>query len=387
MSLSRVTQLEHEYVNQVLETQFRASSVGTMTARLETVFCEATETNRTISVINGTATLHAALVGAGIGPGCDVLTTPLTMSATTYAILQAGAHPVFVDVDEKTFNIDPDSLKERLTPESKAVISVSLYGLSSDTDRIMDIARSYDLFVLEDNAQALGATYKGRLVGANAHAASYSLQSSKHLTAGEGGLVTTNDIELADAIRTFSNLGYAGLTSKATEAKPKKSNLLNPDYDRHIAMGFNYRMPELCAAVALAQVERMKDLVEMRQKCAQFFAEASAPFEWLIPQHVPDGYGHAYWCYTLLIDENGPDWQVFADEFAARGGDPLYAAWKLTYLEPYFSKVLGTRPGLCPVAESIQPRLLQFKTNYCDIEEAEQQADILHSVASFFNRG
>jgi perosamine synthetase len=130
----------------------------------------------------------------------------------------------------------------------------------------------------------------------------------------------------------------------------------------------------------------MDELVARRKECANLIARATESFDWLLPQHVPADRGHSYWCYTLLLDEDGPRFQTFADEFARQGGDPLYAAWKLTYMEPYFSQALGTGPGLCPVAESIQPRLLQFKTNYYDTKEAERHADIVHATASTLDK-
>jgi len=156
-------------------------------------------------------------------------------------------------------------------------------------------------------------------------------------------------------------------------------------------MGWNYRMPELCAAVALAQVENIEPLVARRVEVARLFADASADFAWLVPQYVGPEYEHSYWTWVVRIDHPKVSWHAFRDKFQSLGGHGVYAAWKLTYLEPMFAQtdLLGRerfisesrlreyRPGLCPVAERVAGRLLQFKTNYWNLDDAVAQADVL----------
>jgi perosamine synthetase len=379
--MTRIGELERRYVLEVLDGQFRSSSGSRMTARLEQKFRERFGRRHAIAFNNGTATLHAALAAAGVGPGDEVIVPPLTMASTSFAVLHAGAVPVFADVDPRTWIIDPESVEQRVSARTKAVIPVSIYGLAPDYDGLLAVARRHNLFVLEDDAQCFLGRYRGRLVGSIGDAASFSFQSSKHMTSGEGGVILTDDDALAERVRRFNSLGYAGV--RAGVAKISKSDIQDPLYERHVSVGFNYRMPELCAAVALAQLERLEELVESRRRAAALFGEAIADCSWLRPQAVPPGSVHSYWTYAVLLDNGGAfAWREFRDQFRVRGGDGIYAAWKLTYLEPAFRQ--NYAPGLCPRAEKIQPWLFQFKTNYWNEEDAARQAGILRATIAHF---
>ncbi len=390
--MKRITELEYSYVKEVLNSQFRTSAGSSMTRRLEQKFAEVFNSKFAISFINGTATMHAALAAAGIGPGDEVIVPPLTMASTSFAVLHAGAVPVFADIDPNTWTIDPVSIKERLTERTKAIIPVAIYGLAPDMDAIMDIAERHDLFVLEDDAQCFLGYYKGRIVGSIGHAASFSFQSSKHMTSGEGGMIITNDEELANNIRRFNSLGYAAVG--AGKGKITKETIQDPNYERHASVGWNYRMPELCAAVALGQLERLTELVELRQSVAAMFARAIDGCDWLVPQAIPEGHVHSYWTYVLrLAPEVDFSWYDFRRKYLEFGGDGIYAAWQLTYLEPAFKNLelpykyfKRYKRGLCPGAESIQPYLLQFKTNYMDLGISNLQAETLARTVAYYRR-
>jgi perosamine synthetase len=394
--MQRISDLERSYVLEVLDTQFRTSAGSKMTGRLERKFAEVFHCKYAISFINGTATMHAALAAAGIGSGDQVIVPPLTMASTSFAVLHAGAVPVFADIDPHTWTIDPQSIEERITPRTKAIIPVAIYGLAPDMDVIMDIARKHNLFVLEDDAECFLGYYKDRIVGSIGHAASFSFQSSKHLTSGEGGMVTTNDPDLAEGMRRFNSLGYAAVGAAAGKGKITKETIQDPKYERHVSIGWNYRMPELCAAVALGQLERLDELVELRIQVSQLYAEAVRGTSWLVPQAVPDGYVHSYWTYVLKLENSGEfSWYDFRRKYMELGGDGMYAAWQLTYLEPAFrgktfapahEQVQEYAPGLCPVAESVQPRLLQFKTNCMDMAIAEHKAEALAKTVAYFGK-
>lgn len=384
---------EAKYVSEVLKTSFRTSQGAVMMRRFEEAFAERYGMNHAISLVNGTATMHAALEAMEIGPGDEVIVPPLTMSATTFAVLQANATPVFADVDPDTFQIDPVSIADRITHNSKAIITVALYGLCPDMEPIMELAKKHGLRIIEDNAECFLGRYKGKLVGTIGDCSSYSFQSSKHLTSGEGGVVLTDDYELAQKIRKVQSLGYAGVD--AEKAKITKDDIQDPKYDRHVSMGWNYRMPELCCAVALAQTENIDSLVQRRIDVANIFNEATKEFhEWFVPQKTGEDYVNSYWTWVCKLQHQEVDWYRFRALFDSNGGDGVYAAWKLSYLEPMFQKrkLLGRErfisadnmnsyePGLCPIAESIQPQLVQFKTNYWDLSLAYQQADILRTT-------
>jgi perosamine synthetase len=388
----KITDRERKYVQEVLDGQFRSSAGTQMTGRLERTFAETFGVKYAIAHINGTATLHSALAAAGVGPGDEVIVPPLTMSSTSFAVLHANAVPVFADVDPRTFNLDPADVARRITPRTRAIIPVCLYGLSVDFDPLLALASEHNLTIIEDDAQCFLGSYKGRMVGTLGHMASFSFQSSKHMTSGEGGMVVTNDARLAEKVRRFNSLGYAAVAAAPGKGKISRDVIQDPAYERHSDIGWNYRMPELCAAVALGQVERLQELVEVRVKAAALYREALAGCHWLVPQHVPDGYVNSYWSYAVKLDNRDEfTWYDFRKKFSELGGDGIYAAWQLTYLEPAFRGKNSAgdsqqqyASGLCPVAEALQPKLLQFKTNYFEVERAERQAEVLRKTIGYF---
>ena len=329
---------EVKYLQEVLANEFRSSSGSVMMKRFEDAFAKRFNSAYAISFVNGTATMHAALEAMGIGPGDEVIVPPLTMSATTFAVLQANATPIFADVDAKTFQIDSDSIRQRITKNTKAIITVALYGLSPDMDPIMELALKHGIMVIEDNAECVLGTYKGKLVGTLGHCSSFSFQSSKHLTSGEGGIILTEDLMLAENIRKVQSLGYAGVSAK--KAKISKRDIQDPSYSRHVTMGWNYRMPELCCAVALAQVENMDALVGRRMEVAKIFEEATKEFHsWFTPQFNGKDYTNSYWTWVVCINGDKVSWHDFRDRFLNNGGDGVYGAWQLTYLEPMFKNL------------------------------------------------
>lgn len=398
--IQRVGDLEKKYVDEVLASEFRGSKGVNMLGRLEAAFSKKFNVQYSIGHVNGTATLHSALFAAGVRAGDEVIVPPLTMAATCMAVLQADAVPVFADVVEDTFQIDPKAIEKLITPRTKAIITVALYGLSPDMDEIMAIAAKHNLKVIEDDAQCFLGTYKGRVVGSIGHFSSFSFQSSKHMTAGEGGMVCTNDLESADAVRKFSVLGYGSVSAKV--GKITKNDIQNPNYNRHVCMGFNYRMPELCAAVSLGQLERLDELVQRRIDSANLFLSAIGNCAWLKPQKTPEYCTNSYWGLAVRLVHPTITWTDFRKKFMELGGDGVYAAWKVNYLEEMFQTqnfsgkeavITATHKGalqkfekgLCPVAEKLQQEILAFKTNYWDWSRAEKQAEILKQTIAFFD--
>ncbi len=392
--MKRISELEKKYVDDVLSKNFSSSSNSKYMGLLEKTFAEKFGKKFAISFVNGTATMHACLEAWGIGPGDEVIITPLTMSSTTFCVLQTGATPIYADIESDTFNIDPKSIKEKINSNTKAIIPVSIFGLSPNMEEIMDIAKSNDIKVLEDNAECFLGYYKNKIVGHYGDASSYSFQSSKHLTSGEGGMVITDDEDFALNLRRVQSLGYAGLSTK--KSKITKDDIQSPDYSRHISLGWNYRMPELCSAVAYAQTLRIDELVNIRKKVGDIFNNVAKDFPQLIePQFVGDEFEHSYWTWVVKINDK-KNWKDFRTRFIQNGGDGFYGAWKLGYLEPFFiernflgrekyiSKNIDYGHGICPIAEDIQQRLMCFKTNYWDLDDAHKQADILYKTCISF---
>ncbi len=392
-----------ELLREVVEYGFGNSVETGMLTRFEKAFAKRFGSKYAVGLCNGTATMHCALAALGVKPGDEVIVPPLTAAATAYAVMHQGAIPVFADIDPNTFNIDPESIRQRITPLTKAIIPVGLYGLSADMDPIMALAKEHDLGVVEDNAECFLAMYKGRISGTIGHVGSFSFQASKHLSCGDGGVVVTDDRELAIYMRRFGSFGFRLPDPDKGSVMPR-SQRGHPNSIRHDFLGWNYRLSELQAAVALEQTERCDELIDMRKQIGRMYLDAIAGCGWLTPQATPEGYEHSYWTFVCRFDAQkaGCEWEAFRDQFFANGGDFLYGAWRLTYNEPIFqnreflggffpmdsSVYQGTYrtydKGLCPVAEVIQPQLMQFKTNYMDLDYAARQAkalrDTIHAI-------
>lgn len=390
--MKRITELERKYVNEVLDNEFQTSLNNVYNSKLEKKFSEVFNVKYSIGHVNGTQTLHTALHSLGVGADDEVIVPPLTMSSTSLAVLQNRSIPVFADVDIKTFNISAESIREKITEKTKAIITVALYGLPPDYDEILKICKEHNLYLIEDNAECYLGEYNGKIAGQFGDFASYSFQASKHITSGEGGMLITNEPELADKARRFSSLGYAGI--KSTVGKISKKDIQDPNYSRHIELGYNYRMSELNAAVALGQLERIDELVQNRIAVAKLFDEAICENDFLIKQETPSKSKNSYWAYSFILKTEKPsiDWYKFRDIFLKNGGDGFYAAWKLTYNEPLFQNEIQKQENvwqkygsnLCPNAEYLQPRMIQMKTNYWNLEEAEKQAEILKKTINEF---
>jgi len=342
--------------------------------QVESAFAYLIGTKHAIAHCNGTATLHSILTALRVGPGDEVIVPPLTMASTSMAVLHTGATPVYADIDYYSLVIDPLSIRDRITRNTKAIITVSLYGMPPDMDKIMEISREFGLWVVEDNAQAPLAQYKGRTIGTIGHAASYSFQSTKHLSCGEGGMVVTNDDGIAERVRRFSSLGYKDVTEGG---KIDKTKIQASDYERHSVVGFNYRMSETQAELLLTQTAQAEALVKLRQKIGLLFHNAiwSTSTKYAEQYTRSYDYTHVYWAFPLISHKGWASAEQFRQRFYQNGGDDIYSAWLPTYQEPAFRR-LGIE-GKCPVAEMIQPRILALKTNYKTIEKAEEQADIV----------
>ncbi len=388
---SRVIGNELRYLKKVLKNNFRASKSTEFVQKLELNFAKKFNSKFAISFSDGTSAMHAALEAMDIGYGDEVIVPPLTMSSTTIAVIHSNAKPVFADVDLKTFQINPDDIEKKITKKTKAIITVALYGLSPDLDRIKKIARKYKLKIIEDNAECFMGLYKKKIVGTFGDCATFSFQNSKHITCGKGGILITNNTSLAKKIKTIQSLGYSFVNTK--NKKINKGILQNPKFERHSNLGWNYRLPELCAAVALAQIENLKYFVTQRRKIAKLYEKVSKKFKWFVPQCVPGNCKSSYWTWAAYSKKK-IDWEEFRNYYKKIGGDGIYGSWKLAYDEPFYKKQnLNKRQFLfklnkknsCLNAEYLQPRLFQFKTNYMDIEIAKKQSIVLFKTLSFFD--
>jgi perosamine synthetase len=384
--LSKYLGNEIEYVQQVLRSEARSATSGSWNQRLETQVAKLFGVNHAVALNSGTSALHACLRAANIGPGDEVISPALTVIMDAFATLYQDAVPVFADVDKDTFNIDPEDIRRCLTPRTKAIITVSLYGLPADMDPIMEIAAKHNLVVIEDNAQCMLGWYKGRLAGSIGHMSIFSFENSKHISVGEGGMVITNEEQLAEKVRKIGGIGYKNLTADGGRIRLNEAIFQDPQYKRHDCLGWNYRLTEICAAVAVAQMERVGEIVQRHQDIARLYAEAISGCDWMVPQTVPEGLVHTYWCYPVKYEglaARGIPWKEFYYKYKEMGGDGFYAAWSVPYEEPALLG-LGYSRGTCPNAEELQSKLMQFKANYRDLNFAKTKAVALAKTIKHF---
>ena len=385
------------YISQVLDWDNYVNQTP-FTLRFEREFSKKMGVKFSIGHNSGTSTLHSCIAAAGIGYGDEIIMPAQSVLMNPLSTLHHNAIPIFADLDKDTFNIDPLDIENKITSKTKAIQVVHMHGLPADMDPIMKIAKKHNLIVIEDTAQCVMGMYKGRIAGTIGHAASWSFETKKHLSTGEGGMVTTDDEEMGTKIRKNAGLGYKILSAGAPLKKILPEQFQDPSYKRHDMMGWNYRLNEITSALGLAQLERIDELVEKRQKCAKYFLDALIGCDFLIPQKVPDGYVNSYYTFTVRYkgDEKfGISWKDFYTSYKKMGGDGFYGGVSVSYLEPALSnkqylksgyleasyeKFFNYYEGMCPVAEKIQSQMMSFKTNYRNLEDARRQASILYDL-------
>ena len=370
---------ELRYIKKLLDSDL--SLDVSMNERLEKLFARIHKQKFAITSNSGTSTLHQALYAAGVGHGDEVIIPSLTVAMCGFVIWQCGATPVYADVNEDTFLIDPKDVKKKITKKTKAIIAVNLYGLMCDLSKLKQISRENKLVLIEDCAQCfLGMDNKNRIAGTVGDIGSWSFEKSKHVSTGEGGILTTNNKKFAVKIRKFGSLGFKTLSASTGMAKINKSKYQDPKWLRHDRFSYNYRMSEFLAAIGLARVEKISYFVKLRmssgKKYHEFFSNLKNNFFKI--QKIPRGYKHGYFTYPVIYngDKFGISWKRFRKSFIKNGGDGIYAAWQTVNNEIPFK--LAQKKGLfsgsmklsdsygwgnTPIAEKIQKKIMQFTTN------------------------
>ena len=402
-TIARVSAKAREYVSEVLNFGFHNCNSPGFTARLEREFAERFGMTFGIAHANGTCTMQSALMAADIGVGDEVIVPTHTVFSTAVAALHINAVPILADVDPDTWTISVEDLARLISPRTRAIIPVAICGLSADMDPIMELAKEHDLVVIEDNAQCCVGYYKGRIVGSMGDFASFSFQASKTLTCGDGGILICKDEELATKARKAATLGYSALSAKPGSTAIPEELRCHPSFARFGTVGWNQRLPEVACAVAVAELERLDELVEMRTLSAKCFEQVVKNCDWLVPQKTPKDYVNSCWTYSARIVDDGLDWAEFRKKFVELGGDGFYSPPLPLHLEPVFtslSEAVQKRPERyphfagyfpdyrqwrCPIWEKIQPRIIQLKTNYFDTDSAQRQADILEKTIRYFS--
>jgi len=389
----RFTGNERKYIAEVMDRGVLSSRHGTMNGRFERAFAEKFGAKYAITVNTGTSTLHSAVACAGVGEGDEVIVPAFTIICSAAAVVHHNGTPVYADIDRRTFNIDPEDVRRKITERTKAIMPVPISGLPCDMDPIMQIAEEHGLLVIEDSAQTfLGKDDKGRIAGTIGHCGSFSFEQTKHMTTGDGGLLVTNDPDLARRLR---QVGEHGARCVSADSSVWDGALI------HDFIGWNYRLPELCAAVGLAQLERLDEFVAYRTKWALEYEKLITQVPWLVPQHVPDGYTHSYYAYMFTFEGdkhgvNREEWDRALSEEGFEGGPfarIMYYEPALAHMRCYGSDGYGksipvdadpnpTSPfaGSCPVSEQVQERSywlhLFFPPEYLE-ENVEKLARVM----------
>jgi dTDP-4-amino-4,6-dideoxygalactose transaminase len=341
---------------------------GPKSIRLEKEFAEYVGCRNAISLSSCTAGLQLALVVAGIGPGDEVITTPLTFAATVNAIELAGAKPVLVDVDRATQNIDCDQVDAAITPRTRAILPVHMAGRSCDMDRISDTAERHGLTVVEDAAHAVEAVYRGRKVGNISTMTVFSFYATKTMTTAEGGMLTTDDDDLAERLRI---LRLHGLSA---DAWARYKGVGSRQYEV-IEPGFKYNFTDLQASLGLHQLARLESNLAARDTQWEAYNQAFADVEGLeCPAPTPPGDIHARHLYTLLIDPEviGADRNLFIEALWSENIS-VGIHFNPVHLHSYYSERYGYRAGMFPNAEEIGSRTVSLPLSAglskCDVDD------------------
>lgn len=302
-----------------------------------------------VSFSSGTAALHGAVFAAGLAPGDEAVTTPLTFCATANAVLYLGATPVFADIRPDTLTIDPDDVTRRITPRTKALLPVDFAGHPADLDELMAVAGQHGLVVIEDAAHALGARYRQRPVGSISHMSVFSFHPVKHLTTGEGGMVTTDNPDLAARLRLFRSHGIAS-DARTREAQGQW-------FYEMTALGYNYRLTDFASALGLSQLPRLDANVARRREIAgEYGTRLSATPATTLPAALAWA-DHAWHLYPVRVPP-----RIRADVFHALQAEGLRVNvhYVPVHLHPYYRDRFGYRAGAFPVAETAYAGLISL---------------------------
>jgi len=326
--------LEQEYVLKALDSGY-VSSAGPLVTEFEKRFAAYLGIKHAVAVVNGTAALHLALKVLGIGSGDEVIVPALTFVATVNPVIYVGAKPVVVDVDPYTWNIDPEAVEKSITERTKAVIPVHLYGNPARMDSIMELAHKYGLYVIEDATEALGSTYKGKMVGTFGHIGVFSFNGNKIITTGSGGMLVTEDLELARKARILAHQGR----------EPGEV-----EYE-HREIGFNYRLTNLQAALGLAQLERLPEFLAAKRRNAMVYQQKLQSVNGISWQKEVSGAESNWWLFSILINKDiyGKSKEVIMNSLRNKGIQ-LRPLFKPIPLQRCYEQYSFSR---CPVAEDL----------------------------------
>ncbi len=326
-------------------------TTGPKVGEFEDAFAAYVGARYAVSFSSGTAALHGAAFAAGLQPGDEAITTAMTFCATANCVLYQGARPVFADVIPDTLNIDPYEVSRRVTPRTKVILPVDYAGHPADLDAMMALADRHRLIVIEDACHALGAEYKGKRVGSISHMTVFSFHPVKHITTGEGGMVTTNDSNLARQLRLFRNHGI--------DSDARQRQAVGEWYYEMVALGHNYRLTDIGCALGLSQLRKLDTYLARRREIASRYSETFAKMAGVVGPVVQPDVNPAWHIYPIRLDL-GSLCVDRAEVFCAlrEEGFGVNVHYIPVHLHPYYEKRFGCRRGDYPIAEEAYDRLI-----------------------------
>lgn len=370
---------DYQAVLDVLRSDYL--TCGPRIEELEAKLCAITGAGYAVAVSNGTAALHIACMAAGVGEGDEVITTPITFAASANCALYCGATPVFADINEKTYNIDPDSVKKLITDKTKAVVAVDYTGQSTQLDELLEICHERGIVLITDGAHSIGTRYKGRPTGSIADLTTFSFHPVKTVTAGEGGAVLTNDRELYEKLTLYRTHGI----TRKPELMSKEPD--GPWYYEQVELGYNYRMTDIQAGLLISQLDKLELFKQRRKEIVEKYNTAFSRLPQItVQEEIPesDTTRHLYILRikpeTLTIDRRG--------FFEALGAENICCNvhYIPVYYFPHYQK-LGYRKGLCPKAEKLYEEIISLPLYYgLSDQDVEDVITAVEKIAEFYGK-
>jgi perosamine synthetase len=350
MSLADLCESDIDAVVEVLRSGRLA--LGPKTAEFERQLARYVGVKHAVAVNSGTAALHLLVCSLGLAPGEEVLVPSFTFAASVNACLYEGLRPVFVEIDAETYNLDPDDLERKVTPRTRAIMAVDVFGHPVEWDRVMCAAERHDLWIIDDACEALGAEYKGCKVGRFGDAATFAFYPNKQLTTGEGGMIVTDNDGIAELARSLRNQGRSEMGA----------------WLEHEHLGYNYRLDEMSAALGLSQLMRLDTFLEKRERVARMYTERFEQFDLVRPPVIQSHVRMSWFVYVITLAE-GLDRDAIMQSLESQG-IPCRGYFSPVHLQPYIRSRLGFRGGELPITERIARRTiaLPFHNNLTEAE-------------------
>jgi perosamine synthetase len=361
LSAPWIDERDEELVLEVLRSGWL--SLGPTGPRFEAMFADAVGAPHCAGVSSGTAGLHLCMRLAGVGPGDEVITSPYSFVASANCAIYEGATPVFADIDARTYNLDPSAVEAAITPRTKALVAVDIFGYPAEYDELMALCERHGIALIEDSCEALGASYKGRPLGSHGHPAVWAFYPNKQMTTGEGGAVTTGSAEQHELLVSLRNQGRLETSS----------------WLQHGRLGYNYRLDDISAALGIGQLEKLDRILEARRSVAAAYGELLADVDAETP--LPDDADHvrSWFVYVVKlpagVDRDGVMARLDREGIATAPYLPSI------HLQSYMRERYGFREGMLPVSEDCSARTMALPF-HARLERADQErvADALRSA-------